>query len=474
MGILGAGVRLRRGCVAFATAVALTLPAVAAKADNLADALIGAYNSSGLLEQNRALLRASDEDFAIAVSRLRPIIDYTVSMTQNYSGSALTASRFNSRTTSPMAARLSLTWTLLDNGVRFYGIEQARETILATRQDLIAIEQQVLLRATAAYVNVLLQTDSVNLQRNNLRVLGEELRAAQDRFDVGEVTRTDVALAESRVAGARNNLTTAQGNLMSAQAEYQAVVGRRTGRLAGQPRLPASPSSLEAAVALAVRTHPTILAAQHRVKAAEMAVKGASAGLGPTVTLGADAGVSEDVGSSGYGRDGSITLQLNQRIYQGGGLAAGVRRAMATRDAARGALLTAQRDVVQDVNDAYVRMQSARSSLVASAEQVRAAQVAFDGIREEATLGARTTLDVLSAEQELLNAMTAQISARSEESIAAYQLLAAQGLLTAEKLRLKVAIYDPTAYFNMVKSAPAAISKQSRQLDSVLKRLGKK
>lgn len=472
MGFGCAGKRLRYGLTAAAVSVALAFP-VAARADNLADALVGAYNSSGLLDQNRALLRASDEDYAIAISRLRPVIDYIISMRRSYTGSATNPVNFTSRNTSPLSATVQLSWTLLDAGERFFSIEQARETVLATRQDLLSIEQQVLFRATAAYLNVLLQTENVAVQRNNLRVLVEEQRAAQDRFDVGEVTRTDVALAESRVAAARSNVSTAEGTLMTAQAEYQAVVGRRATNLVGAPRLPSTARSLQDAVALAVRTHPTVLAAQHRVKAAEFAVQAASSTLKPTLSLNADATVADDIASSGRSRDASISLRLSQRIYQGGGIAAQVRKAMASRDATRGALLTAQRNVVQDVNDAYVRLQVARASLAATAERVRAAQVAFDGIREEATLGARTTLDVLSAEQELLNALTSQISARSEQSVAAYQLLAAQGLLTAEKLGLRVQIYDPTMYFNLVKKAPTATSKQSRELDRVLKRLGK-
>ena len=211
-----------------------------------------------------------------------------------------------------------------------------------------------------------------------------------------------------------------------------------------------------------------------QVTAAELAVQRVRMALGPSVKLTADASATEDTGSNLHNNDVGLSLQLSQRLYQGGGLLAQVRRQMALRDAARSALLTAQRNVVQDVNDAYVRLQVSRASLAATSERVRAAQVAFDGIREEATLGARTTLDVLSAEQELLSAQTAQISARSEESVAAYQLVAAQGLLTAERLKLRVPIYDPEGYFNLVKTAPTAVSKRSRDLDRVLERLGKK
>ena len=144
---------------------------------------------------------------------------------------------------------------------------------------------------------------------------------------------------------------------------------------------------------------------------------------------------------------------------------------MAQRDASRANLLNVQKDITQGVTDAYVRFETATASLRASVERVRASQVAFDGIREEATLGARTTLDVLTAQQDLLDAQLAEVASRTERSLAAYQLLQAQGLLTAERLGLAVQIYDPTLYYNLVKKAPAQISKQSRDLDRVLKAL---
>ena len=196
--------------------------------------------------------------------------------------------------------------------------------------------------------------------------------------------------------------------------------------------------------------------------------------MGPTASVQADVGVSESIDTSNYAYDGGVSLSLRQPIYQGGALAASLRRSMAARDSSRSNLLNVQRDVIQDVNDAFVRLEVARASLVATEERVRAAQVAFDGIREEATLGARTTLDVLTAEQELLNAQTARLSDLAERSIASYELLATQGLLTAERLGLAVQIYDPTIYYNLVKNAPSKLSKQSKELDRVLKALGKR
>ncbi|WP_170417951.1 TolC family outer membrane protein [Ruegeria arenilitoris] len=457
--------------VALTAGIALSvMPGRSVLADNLTDAFIGAYNTSGLLEQNRALLRAADEDVAIALSALRPIINWTVRVSQDYAKtragtvvSTVEPSRFFSG--------LTLSQLVYDGGASILGKQSAQETVLATRQALIDIEQQVLFRATTAYLSVLLQEETVQIRQNNVNLSGEELRATQDRFEVGEVTRTDVALSEAQLASSQADLADARGDLSTAQAEYVNAVGRQPGRTAGQPRLPKLPGSLAEAISLAQRNHPAILSAQHQVRALDLTVQQQRAGLGPNVSLNADAGITESYDNDDYTNDASISLNFNQPIYAGGRLAANVRRAMAQRDASRANLLNVQKDITQGVTDAYVRFETATASLRASVERVRASQVAFDGIREEATLGARTTLDVLTAQQDLLDAQLAEVASRTERSLAAYQLLQAQGLLTAERLGLAVQIYDPTLYYNLVKKAPAQISKQSRDLDRVLKAL---
>ncbi|MFD3190262.1 TolC family outer membrane protein [Sedimentitalea sp. HM32M-2] len=456
-------------------AIGVTLMAgapAAARAENLTDAMIGAYNTSGLLEQNRALLRAADEDVAGAVALLRPVVAFVARATAS-SNRLTPGGTLNETLQSRLTAGIEATLVLFDNGARELGVQAVKEVVLATRQRLLSFEQRVLLRAVTAFMDVILQTENVSLRENNVRVLGEELRATQDRFDVGEVTRTDVALAQSRLAAARSNLAAARGLLVNAKAEYTNAVGRKPGRLIAPRSLPQRPKSIEAAQAVAVRIHPDILEAQRQVANQELLIRQATKRLGPTVSGRVAAGVSEDWNNSNDGYDSSVSLELRQQIYSGGALQSSIRRVMANRDAARGNLLNVQRNTVQGVNNAFVRLEVARASLVATRERVRAAQVAFDGIREEATLGARTTLDVLAAEQELLDALTAQISARSEEAIASYQLLASQGLLTAERLGLAVQIYDPTIYYNLAKNAPATHSKQSRDLDRVLKALGK-
>ena len=285
---------------AFAASVAvLALGPRSAVADNIADALIGAYNTSGLLEQNRALLRAADEDVAIALSTLRPIIDWTARIQSSYtkSGNALVSSTSHPDT---FFTGLELTQLIYDGGASVLGKHAAQETVLSTRQALLQVEQQVLFRAVTAYLNVLLQEETVSIRQNNVNLLGEELRASQDRFEVGEVTRTDVALSESRLANARANLADANGALTTAHAEYINAVGHHPGRTTGQPSLPGLPRSEADAAALAQRNHPSLLSAQHQVRALDLAVDRQNAALGPTVRFNAEIGMTDDFGGSDF------------------------------------------------------------------------------------------------------------------------------------------------------------------------------
>ncbi len=444
----------------------------AAQAENLADALIGAYKTSGLLIQNRALLRAADEDVAVAVSTLRPIIDWTGRYTTSTAKSSTSGIVTNTDGTDVFWG-LTVQQLLYVGGNSRMGIQVAQETVLATRQTLLSVEQSILFRAVVAYMEVLRTAEIVRLRENNVRVLGEELRAAQDRFEVGEVTRTDVALAESRQAAARTSLAVARGDYVNAKEEYLAAVGNRPGNLSTTPHLPKPPASLETAQDLALRNHPSVLAAQHQVAAGELNIKRAETLLGPTASLAGEVGFTNTYNSTNYRETASLALRLNQRLYQGGAISSGVRRAMASRDSLRANLLTVKENVAQDVASAYIALRVAEASLTASEANIRAARIAFEGVREEARLGARPTLDVLDSEQELLDALADRVTAQASRYIASYQLLSAQGLLTAERLRLNVPIYDPAAYYNSVKNAPSRYSKQGSDLDRVLRSISK-
>lgn len=448
-----------RAASACGIAIALAATAPAARAETLADAFVGAYRSSDLLEQNRALLRVQDENVAVAVSALRPILNYAVSQSRSQTAAGVT----NSTT-----AQLSASMLLWDFGSSNLAIEGAKETVLATRYALLDLEQSVLLNAVTAYTQVRSAAETVSLRRNNVRLITEQLRAAQDRFEVGEVTRTDVALADARLAQARANLVAAEGTFATSREFYRAVVGRYPGQLSAPPRAPATAASLDAARAIAVRSHPTVIQAQHTVRANELAAQASQNAIMPE--LNASASVSRSLGNATT--NSSLGLTLSGPIYSGGQISARYRQAVARTDAARAALSLQVTSVGRSVANAWFQIEVARASIEASERQIRSATVAFQGVQEEASLGARTTLDVLNAEQDLLDAKTARITAEANSVLAVYTLLQSMGLLTVEHLRLGIPTYDPSVYYNTVKDAPAT-STQGARLDRVLGSIGK-
>ncbi|MFV2034728.1 MAG: TolC family outer membrane protein [Halocynthiibacter sp.] len=446
---------------ATAAAVAVIIAtAPVASAETLTDALISAYQHSGLLEQNRAVLRAADEDVAQAVALLRPVVGWSANIdlnnrTQNFAGDYLAGS-----------LGLSASLTVYDFGRNRLGVEAAQESVLATREALVGIEQQVLLRAVQAYMNVRRESEFVSLRQNNVRLITQELRAARDRFEVGEVTRTDVAIAEARLASSRAGFAAAQGSLAQAREEYRAAVGRYPGQLDPPPTVPSTARTLEEAQSAAAQNHPNMLRAQRDVTVAELNIERAEAALNPTVSLTGQASVD----LRGTDR-ASVGLSVQGPIYQGGQIASLLRQAIAGRDASRAGLHLTRLSVLQNVGNAWSNLLVARASIEATDRQVRASRVAYRGVREEATLGARTTLDVLNAEQELLDAQANRISAGADAQIAAYNLLASMGYLTVRHLNLGIATYDVQDYYNAVRTAPARrISPQGERLDGFLRR----
>lgn len=466
--------RATRPLMACIIGVSGLFAATHAAAETLTDALIGAFDHSGLLEQNRALLRAADEDVAIAMAALRPIINWSGSVSRNFSRSSSQATLGATIDSGNTAATVGLSADLViyDFGQSRFAIEAAKETVLATRERLIAVEQNVLLRAISAFMNVRRTIEIVGLRRNNVRVITQEFRAAQDRFEVGEVTRTDVALAEARLAAARSALAAAEGDYIRATEEYRAAVGRKPGQLTPPRTLPRTADTVDKAKSIAVRTHPDLKAAQHDVAAADLTVLRAEAAVKPTVSISGGLSLTENFNSTNFQRGGNVSIGASGPVYQGGRLSALQRQAMARRDATRSGLHIIRHQIEQNVGNAFAQLRVASASREASERQIRAARVAFRGVREEASVGSRTTLDVLNAEQELLDAQASLISVQTDQFIAAYQALAAMGLLTARHLNLPVQHYDPAAYYNLVKDAPTR-SQQGDKLDRVLRALGK-
>jgi outer membrane protein len=399
---------------------------------------------------------------AIAVSALMPVLSYTAQAGYSF------RSNDNMTLVDDLSASLTLSAEilLLDFGRRDLGISIAKGSVLATRQALVNIEQQVLLETVQAYVDVRLANEIVALRQSNVRLITQELRAAQDRFDVGEVTRTDVAIAEARLAASRSALASAEGQLMVARESYKAATGAYPGRLAALPATPKLPKSLEDAQAVARRTHPLILQAMELVTISELRVALADANMKPTVGLGASVTWSDQGTLSEQ-----LGLTMRQTIYAGGELSALYRKSLAGQEQARAQLGQTTVGVLQNLGNAWANLAVFAASIEASDRQIRAAQTAFDGVREEATLGARTTLDVLNAEQELLDARAARLEAEAGRYVAVYQVLSAMGLLTVDHLNLGIPTYDPEAYYDAVKDAPAT-SSQGKKLDAILDKIG--
>ena len=452
------GKRIRPAMRRVALAALLLGVALPATAETLGDTMVAAYRHSALLDQQRAVLRAADEDVATAMAALRPVLEWTLEH------SFVEIEGFE---TTKTTAALTASMTLYDFGRSQAAIDAAKETVLATRYALIGVEQDILLTAVKAYMEVHEASEQVDLQQNSVRVLGQELQAAQDRFEVGEITVTDVAQANAQHAASRAALSAAEGDLQVAYEDYAAATGAKPKGLSAPPPLPKLPGSLEAAQASAQKNHPAILQASRLVAASELGVAGAVAERNPSIS-GSISGQADKDGGSQM----ALGLKMSQTLYSGGRLPSAHRKAMAGRDQARATLLNVSRQVNQSVGIAWANIEVAGAQIRAIDQQISAAQQAYDGVREEATLGARTTLDVLDAEQSLLEARADKITAGANLQLAHYQLLAAMGVLTVKDLQLGIPTYDPSAYYNAVRDAPYT-SRQGENLDRVLRALNK-
>lgn len=444
--------------------MALTTPV---NATTLADALIQAYQTNPALRVGRSGLRVTDESVRQAKGALEPTINANISMDHTESSNPAVD------TTPSTSLSVTATQTIFAGGTLLRGIEQARFNVLSGRQSLKSTEQSVLLDAVTSYMDVRRDQRNVQLARNSVKVLNEEVRAAQERFEVGEVTRTDVAQAESRLAASESSLQLNIAALQRSIDFYIATVGSAPKNLRNPPSTPKLPTSANAAETVAVAKHPSILQQQFIVKAAEKAV--AIAKGNKSAVISATASVSRsnnNVGGQDRQTQGRIGLDLDQTIYRGGRLNSIQRQASAQLDQANANLQLAGVQVRQNVHSTYATWQASKASILAGRKQVRAAQIAFDGASEEAKLGARTTLDVLNSEQDLLQARSDLVTAIRDEYVNAYGVLSAMGLLTVDHLGLGIESYDPDVNYKKVNGVNKFGQERVRILDKLLKRSG--
>ncbi|MGB0496818.1 MAG: TolC family outer membrane protein [Rubricella sp.] len=436
----------------------------AASAQTLTEALERAYATSPALELSRAAVRAADEGVPQARAGARPNVTANAR-----AGLASQDGIFGEEPLDSQSLSLNGSVRVFDGGATDASVNAAMAVVTQARADLAGTEQNVLLAAVTAYVDVLRDTQFVRLARNNVRVINSQLEAAQDRFEVGEVTRTDVAQARSRLAAARSNLVANEGALNRSREAYVAAIGDVPTELAPTPPLPALPTTLAEAEAMAMRMAPSLVAARQAVEEAEYGIELARAGFRPTVdvtgSVTSSSSVLDDTSDTA-----EIGISASVPLYRGGALSSAVRQAVARKEQAEAALQETARSVRRSVADAWSGLEVSRASIQASRERITAARIAFEGVREEARLGARTTLAVLDAEQELLDALTNLAAAERDEYVAAYQLLASVGLLNATHLGLAVDIYDPTRNYDAVQNGPFATGGRGEILDRILGR----
>lgn len=424
-----------------------------ASSQSLIEALSTTYNSNPDLLAARAVLRQTDEQLAQAVANWRPRITLSVEYNKveqdQYSvRSAPTFYFLNGRFTT-----LQMVQPLFRGGKTIAETKTAQANIQAQRAALQDTEQTVLLSAVTSYADLIQNIAIADARRNNVRVLIQQLDATRERFRVGELTITDVSQSEARLESARAELVQAETNVRISEAAYQRSIGQRPGRLGELPLIGGLPASEDEAISLAMDMGPRAVTAQYRISAASYSVNNAVGDLLPQVNL---VGVVQtqfdlQVPTDRYYTYG-VRLQATVPIYQNGSEWSRIRQAKELVAQRRNELDSARRAQAENVIRAWRQLDSSRSRVTSFEAAVRANEVALNGVRQEALVGSRTTLDVLNAEQELLNSQVALVQARRDVQVAYYGVMAGIGRLTARSMALPVEYYDEERYYNEVGS----------------------
>ena len=439
---------MRGGLLAAVGAAALVLGGVA-EAETLRDALIQTYNTNPTIMAQRAQLRTLDEGVAIARAQGRPQISGVAGVNQNIIRRGAAPGR-------SVNAGVDVSYDLFNGGRVRNGIRAADERVLAGRANLRATEGDIFTETVAAYMDVIRDRSIVTLNRNQVRVLETNLQATRDRFEVGDLTRTDVAQSEARLALAQSSLATAEGRLEGSEENYRRVIGELPDELAPPDPLPPLPTSAEQAEQIALANNSDLVSIAAQIRAAGRDVAIARADRLPTVS-----GVSSSdyinylgsgpTGTSGSATTGSVGVQARIPIYQGGLVGARVRQAQSVQGQLLERGVEVERLVVANTRAAFASYQAAQEAIESNQIAVNANTLALEGTRAEQTVGTRNVLDVLNAEQELLNSQVALVTARRDAYVAGFQLLNAMGQAEAEDLNLDGgALYDPLVNYKRV------------------------
>jgi outer membrane protein len=425
--------------------MAVTVSAPNVSAQTMYETLAKAYQSNPTLQAQRAELRSIDEGVPQAKSKWRPDLQFTSKLNKlqrrtNNIGGGLGAGN-DTRTT--YNGRFTLTQNVYEGGRTVAEISQAKHEISRERARLVVVEQQVLMDAVTAYMNVVRDQAVLQLNIGNEQVLVRQLEATKDRFDVGEVTRTDVAQAESRYARTTAERIQSEGDLEVSRAFYEQIVGENPVKVS-QPDYPDNlPTSEADAVKLSSEKNPSVIVAIFNERASRDSIEAAKSDLLPNINLVADARRGRDEGSSDRTiSDITLSAELTVPIYQQGGVSSNIREAqqLASRNLIR--VEEARRSAIEAGSGGWEKLLTARASIKSREAAVRAARIALEGVQQEAAVGSRTVLDVLDAEQELLDAQVSLVRDQRDATVASYYLLSAAGRLTARDLALPVKLYN--------------------------------
>lgn len=426
--------------IAVLTAVLLGSTAFTAPvgAETLVEALAKAYTTNPQLQAQRAGQRATDEEVPQALSNWRPSVTVT-----GEAGKTKTDNESSSTERNPQTLEFEISQPLYRGGRTVAETRRAEANVLAGRQQLLSSEQQVLLSAVRAYMNVVRDLAVLDLNRNNEQRLQRQLQAARDRFRVGEITRTDVAQAEARLARATADRIQAEGVVVNSRAAYRSVVGDMPGTLARPEPALALPVDEAEAQKQAEARNPDVERARFRAHAARHNINLVRGELLPTLNLTGTISKEEDSTARGSQREvGEVQATLTIPLYEGGDVYSRLRAAKETMAQRQEDYDDARRTAVQTATSAWNSLQTARAAVRSFQSEVRASEIALEGVQREALVGSRTVLDVLDAEQELLDAKVALVRSERDELVARFELLSAIGSLTAQELKLPVEAYD--------------------------------
>lgn len=422
-----------------------------AAAETLEEVLVSAYTTNPTLLARRAQLRATDEAVPQALSNWRPKVTLSGELARGrYESNTTSQAREQGRTS--QTASLTVTQPLYRGGRTVAETRQAEATVLANRADLAVSEQTVLLSAATAYLDVVRDEAVLNLNVNNEQVLRRQLEAAQERFRVGEITRTDVSQAEARLAGAIADRAAAEGALQNSRAKFITVVGRPAEALQAPQQAVAVPVSFDEIKSTTLAKNPSVVYSDWITEAAKHGIDLKFGELLPDLSLVGEASKGHNTSQLGNETESlKASLKLTVPIYEAGDVYSQVRETKHTYGRRKIEADKARRDALESATKAWEDLTATRSKIKSLEAQLRASELALAGVEEEAKVGSRTVLDVLNAEQELFTARVNLVRAQRDETVATYTLKSALGEMTADGLTLKTEVYDPTKNYNEVR-----------------------